>query len=97
MNDTRGRLFLFVLLTFIVTHALHQTFTNHNSNKVLMSQMTVENAKSLMKVMYNNQITSHPHHIISQSHQVFSDCNRDNHTDHNTDTRTGTSTRDLDQ
>ena len=32
--------------------------------------MTAENAKSLMKVMYNNHITSHPHHIISQTHQT---------------------------
>ena len=45
--------------------------------------MTSENAKSLMKVMYNH-ITSHPHHI-SQSHQVIDDCNRDTNADHNTD------------
>ena len=32
--------------------------------------MTAENAKSLMKVMYDNHITSHPHHIISQTHQT---------------------------
>ena len=56
--------------------------TNHNSDQVLMSQMTVGNAKSLMKVMYNH-IESHPHQ--SQSHQVVDDCNRDTNTDHNAD------------
>ena len=67
------------------TH-LHQTFTNHDSDKVLMSQMTAENAKSLMKVMYNNHITSHRHHIISQSHQVVDDCKHGTNTDHDHNT-----------
>ena len=37
--------------------------------------------------MCNNHITSHPHHIISQSHQVVDDCKRDTNTDHKTDDR----------
>ena len=40
-----------------------------------------------MKVVHNNHIAFHPHHIISQSHQVVGDCKRETNTDHNTDDR----------
>ena len=70
---------------------MHRTFTNHHSNQVLMSQMTAENAKSLMKIMHNH-IMSHPHHssyhtTVSPSHQSVDYCNRDTNTDHNADRR----------
>ena len=83
-----------------LSYTLHQTFANNNANKILMSQMTVGNAKSLMIVVNNNLITFHPHHITSQSHHVVDDCKRDTDTNHNTDDREvgiPVSTRDLDQ
>ena len=51
-----------------------------------MSKMTVEIAKSLMKVIHvkSHRVSSSSYHI-SQSHQIVDDCNHDTKTDHNTD------------
>ena len=51
---TPGVSYFYVSYWHSLSHTTYQTFTNSNSNQVLMSQVTVENAKSRMRDMQNH-------------------------------------------